>query len=196
MPKLTGVFELFRFLDQIPASDINRWLKSKIETHQLENFVGNRILYPQTLPSTKLEMEIDLAVFREALKRQPEVLFDRDGKRIIIPHNLESRFSSIEVLLKAALQAVNPKGVRLVYLSKPTGLLLVGSVFTPYSVPNTMMVSLTVNNQPLTLRTGQIILLPFKEQQLSIKFGSSNQFRGAGGKMGLMADLRGGGYAT
>lgn len=196
MPKLTGVFELFRFLDQIPASDINRWLKSKMEVHQLENFVGNRILYPQTLPLTSQEMEIDLAIFREALKRQPEVLFDKDDKRIIIPESMKARFSSIEVLLRVALQAVNPKGVRLVYLKGPNSLQLLGSVFTPDSLPNTMIVSLTINSQPLTLRTGQIILLPFKEQQLSIKFGSSDQFTAAGGGMGLMVDLRGGGYAA
>lgn len=196
MSKLTGVFELFRFLDQIPVADINRWLRSKVEVHQLENFIGNRILYPQTLPLTKQEMEIDLAIFREALKRQPEVLFDKSGKKIIIPHQLESRFSSIEVLLKSALEALNPKGVRLVYIKRPNGQQLIGSVFTPSSVPNTLMVNVTINNQPLGLRTGQIILLPFKDQHLSIKFGSSDQFTGAGGEMGLMADLRGGRYAT
>lgn len=190
MSKLTGVFELFRFLDQIPTSDINRWLKSELETHQLENFIGNRILYPQTLPITKQEMEIDLAIFREALRRQPEILFDKNGKKIVIPEEVENRFGSIETLLRSCIEAVSPGETRFVYTKKLTGNKLIGSIVSPQNFSNELIVTVTINDQVLGLRGGQIILLPFRDTHLLIKIGNWEVFA-SGGDLGLMVDLRG-----
>src|SRR3989344_1790594 len=68
MPKLNGLFESFDNLDQIDITALSSWLKSPPDAIKLENYLANRILYPQLLPVTDFDMKIDLAILREALK--------------------------------------------------------------------------------------------------------------------------------
>lgn len=128
MNKLIGVFENFRYLDQIPTSDISKWLKTKVKETDLENFIGNRIIYPQALPISNLELEIDLAIFREALKRQPEVLFDRRLNKIIIPTEFEQRFGSFERLIKAITEVLILKKNTQIYLKEGSIIKLIGNI--------------------------------------------------------------------
>ena|SRR5258708_2221532 len=71
MSKLPGLFEGFDNLDQIEIESLIPWLEDlpvKLTSIQLENYLGNRILYPKTLPVTEIDMKIDLAILREALR--------------------------------------------------------------------------------------------------------------------------------
>src|SRR5687767_12024497 len=68
MPKLSGLFDSFENLDQIEAENLLPWLKAPPNPVQLENYLANKILYPQTLPLSEVDMKIDLAILREALK--------------------------------------------------------------------------------------------------------------------------------
>src|SRR3990167_9440024 len=68
MPKLTGLFSSFDDLDQISPEAIASWLKPAPELTSLENYLANKILYPQAVPLTKHDMQIDLAILREALR--------------------------------------------------------------------------------------------------------------------------------
>ncbi len=63
-----GLFDGFDNLDQINFSDVARWLRPVPNEIQLENYIANRILYPQTIPMTEVDMAIDLAILREALR--------------------------------------------------------------------------------------------------------------------------------
>ncbi|MBI2196925.1 hypothetical protein HYU45_04945 [Candidatus Daviesbacteria bacterium] len=69
MPKLPGLFDSFDNLDQISPEDIALGLKPIPQANLLENYLGNRILYPGTLPLTEQDMKIDLSILREALKQ-------------------------------------------------------------------------------------------------------------------------------
>lgn len=68
MPTSIGLFDSFDNLDQISPGAIAAWLKPTPSLNLLENYLANKILYPQTLPLTKQDMQIDLAILREALK--------------------------------------------------------------------------------------------------------------------------------
>lgn len=68
MPKLSSLFDSFDNLDQIPIENIASWLKPVPNLIQLENYLANKMLYPQTLPLTETDMKIDLAILREALR--------------------------------------------------------------------------------------------------------------------------------
>lgn len=68
MPKLPGLFDSFDNLDQILPEAVASWLKPIPAIPQVENYLANKILYPQTLPQTELDMQMDLAILREALK--------------------------------------------------------------------------------------------------------------------------------
>ncbi len=76
MPKLPGplrlrseasLFDSFDNLDQIQIEDVAKWLKPQPSLAQLENYLAQKILYPQTVPITANDMKIDLAILREAL---------------------------------------------------------------------------------------------------------------------------------
>lgn len=63
-----GLFDSFDNLDQISAEVLSSWLKPVPQLTQLENYLANKILYPRSLPGSKQDMQIDLAILREALK--------------------------------------------------------------------------------------------------------------------------------
>lgn len=189
MPKLSGVFEQFRGLDQIPIADVARWLKNKDDTHLLDNFIANRIIYPQTLPLTKIELEIDLAIFREAIKKEPRVLYDLEQKRINLSDEFIYRFGSVENLLTALIEALGINGLNYIFLKKAQGNELIGSMVTPESIPNGVIVSTLINNQNLGLKNGEMHILPFKDSKLDVKIESSKEVLAAGGNLGLIIDL-------
>lgn len=68
MPKPSGLFGSFDNLDLISIEAVASWLKPTPNLIQLENYLANKILYPQTLPLSEYEMKIDLSILREALK--------------------------------------------------------------------------------------------------------------------------------
>lgn len=68
MPKLSGLFDSFDNLDQIPVENIAYWIKPAPNLIQLENYIANKILYPGSVPISKIDMAADLAILREALK--------------------------------------------------------------------------------------------------------------------------------
>ncbi|MBI4035935.1 hypothetical protein HY383_03215 [Candidatus Daviesbacteria bacterium] len=68
MPKLSSLFDSFDNLDQILPEAVASWLKPVPAIPQVENYLANKILYPQTLPQTEFDMQMDLAILREALK--------------------------------------------------------------------------------------------------------------------------------
>lgn len=87
MPKLNGLFDSFDNLDSIDINSLVPWLKNlPVTTSQLENYLGNKILYPETLPLTESDMKIDLAILREALRMMGDNLFlNTTLRKIIIP---------------------------------------------------------------------------------------------------------------
>lgn len=68
MPKPISLFDSFDNLDTIDIDSLSSWLKNPPSEVQLENYLANRILYPYSLPLTSVDMKIDLAILREALR--------------------------------------------------------------------------------------------------------------------------------
>lgn len=76
-----GLFDNFDNLDQISTEAIASWLKPAPQFSQLENYLANRILYPQALPLTEYDMKIDLAILREALKMNKVISETTNGPK-------------------------------------------------------------------------------------------------------------------
>lgn len=68
MPKLSGLFGNFDNLDQILPEDVACWLKPVPQHAQIEDYIANKILYPQTVPVTIADMQLELGLLREAVK--------------------------------------------------------------------------------------------------------------------------------
>src|SRR5688572_29560259 len=97
MPKVTGIFEEFDFLDQIPIDDISKWIPIKLPPFYLENFLANKILYPQSIPVTEVDLAIEIAILREIVKRKSH--FDPKLNQIFIPETFLSRFPNLSQLV-------------------------------------------------------------------------------------------------
>lgn len=68
MPKPKGLFDSFDNLDKIQPQDIASWLNPPPPAIYLENYLANKLLYPQTLPLSNQDLKIELAILKEALK--------------------------------------------------------------------------------------------------------------------------------
>ena len=68
MPESLGLVDFFDNLDAINAEAVASWLKPVPSLVQIENYLANKILYPRSLPQTKYEMQMDLAILRESLR--------------------------------------------------------------------------------------------------------------------------------
>ncbi len=83
-----GLFDSFDNLDQITVDSLIPWLKNSLSSIQLENYLDNKILYPNTLPLTEYDMKIDLAILREALRMngfKSDLFLNITLRKIIIP---------------------------------------------------------------------------------------------------------------
>ncbi len=65
-----GLFDSFDNLDTIPPEAIASRLKNPPQFSQLANYLANKILYPQALPMSALDMQLDLAILSEALSKR------------------------------------------------------------------------------------------------------------------------------
>jgi hypothetical protein len=189
MPKLSGIFEQFRYIDQIPSSDILKWIQNKVETHNLENFIANRIIYPQTVPTTKLELEIDMAIFREAVKRQTDVFYSLSKKRILIPEQFETRFANTENLVKCLVQALSLDGVTQIYFKREISNDLIGSVVSLSVLPQVPVINVSINNQVLGVKNWHVNILPFRDKHLIVKIEGFPEYVASGGSLGLILDF-------
>jgi len=108
MSKLTGIFNASD-IDQIPAGDIAKWLRPNPGLENIENYIANKILYPETIPHSQLDLAIELALLREIAKRFPQK-FQKDGK-ILISSALADRIGTLPDLTLALVDVLQPKGV-------------------------------------------------------------------------------------
>lgn len=188
MPKLSGVFENFLDLEKIPATDIARWLKSIKDIEVIENTIANRILYPQTLPVTKIDMDIDFAILKEILIRDPSLVYDLKNSRIVISEQIEARFSPINRLVTIICESVNiPPQVVNIYAAK--GSRALGSVIAPKLKETIDEVSIDIGNQSKKLSTGKIYLIPIKDKQSTILLNKQLTLNVSGGEIGVIIKL-------
>lgn len=197
MPHLSGVFDEFPDLDKTPPEELLVWLKQKPETHFLVNFLGNRILYPQTIPLTRRELEIDLAVLRKGIKLKPSLVFQPQSNKIVIPRAFVDRFPPLTDLVMAIIEAISPKGIHLIFVKEKSQVEIVGSVIGPLN-PQKMSndektVPLLIGKLQKPLPLNKISLIRTSEKETKIILGGE-EFKTQGGEAGIFVDLRLGGF--
>lgn len=195
MPKLTGIFEKFQDLDTVPVTEIISSLKIKGDTNLVQNFIGNRVLYPQTVASSAQDLELDHQILLEALKTHPEVIYDKGGKNIILTGEYTMRFPPFIKLMTTIIDAVEPEGPTGIFL-KNTQTIRLGTIITSAMVKTALSqtenknLTLQINGEVKNLTSGTINLLSYGRGELKLKFGSLEIII-PGGEMGIFLDLRG-----
>ncbi|MBI4038132.1 hypothetical protein HY387_00555 [Candidatus Daviesbacteria bacterium] len=202
MSKIGGVFEEFKDLDQIPIEDFATWLKSTPPPYYLENYLANKILYPQSAPVTDFDAEADLAILREVLKRDHR-FFDEKKGRILIPKNFIGRFSSLPRIVWAYIDAFKPKDITRVILLENGKQLIVGSIINPQFSVSTPggknFLQLSVEGRNYLIKENSLTIIPCVKERCHINFKSENaKISGkkqdfieiSGGELGLVVDGR------
>lgn len=219
MPKLVGLFDSFDSLDQISPENIASWLKAVPEPHQLENYLANRILYPQVFPLTQSDMQIDLSILREALKLtyvnpdsknfamlEDSPFLNTTMRKIFIPIRFLDFVPDLVSLVLSFIDAFLSNREKKDYFSDLWTVVLtddidevVGSVLLPQFNGNGGTINLKVVDQDYQIRPGNLMVIPCSKDRCEIVYRlqkgkilgkEENAIEVCGGKLGVIVDGR------
>lgn len=221
MPRLPGLFDSFDNLDQITPEEIASWLKPVPDYKVLENYLANKILYPQTRSISEHDMQVDLCILREALKKngpKPEVqktnsllgdnpFINMTLRKILIPVEFLNFVPSLLNLVQVFIDAFLLSRQRQDYFQDLWTVVLtddidevVGSVLLPQFEGNGGVMSFKIQSKHYEIRQGDLMLVPcpkgrceiaYKLQKGKLLGRQENAFEVYGGKLGLVVDGRG-----
>ncbi len=217
--KLSGLFDSFDNLDQIDINNLIAWLKPTPEPIQIENYLANKILYPQTLPLTASDMKIELAILREALRlngpKPTDIANAMLGdnpylnitlRKIIIPAHFLRFVPDLKSLTWAFVDGllINRKKKDIfedlwtVVLVSETDE-VVGSVVTPEFKNKQDYVDLNILGKNLRVKAGSLTVIPCSKNRCKIAYKFANgkllgkkeaALEISGGRLGFLIDGR------
>ena len=220
MPKLPGLFDSFDNLDQIPPEAIASWLKPVPQIISLENYLANRILYPQTLSLTERDMQIDLSILREALKMNgPKPGFKKNNtllgdnpflnitmRKVLIPIKFLRFVPNLMNLTLIFIDALLLYREKQDYFSDLWTIVLtddidrvVGSILLPQFESGGAM-NLKLQGKNYEIRAGSLTVIPCPKARCGIAYklqngrmlgSKENAIEVYGGELGLVIDGRG-----
>lgn len=200
MPKLRGIFDYFPGLESIPIEKITTWFKNPENPKILENQLGNRVLYPQAVPTTAAGMNFDLAILREALKIHSLEYYSSSLKKIYIPEFFLDRFPNLQDLVWAFIEAFLPIGITAIYLrNESVGAKNLGTLIRPESLEKEGWVNVELNSQKYQVKVGSLMVIPIPISKVDFKFASEtaniagkNKVTAivCGGALGIIVDTR------
>lgn len=220
MIKSNGLFGMFDNLDQIDPEDLIFWLKPVPDLIVLENYLANRILYPQTLPVNSAEVQFDLAILREALKNyffsskdnqqntllEDNLFYNFTLRKILIPKKFLLCTSNLHDLVKVfadvLLMSIEKKDwfedFWTVILTDELDE-IVGSLLIPQFEKNGNVIQIKVLNKGFSVSKGELKIIPCASQRCEITYEidkgtlldkQSNSVEVSGGRLGIIVDGR------
>lgn len=222
MAKLPGLFDSFDNLDTIEIDSLITWLKSvslSIPSYQLENYLANKVLYPQTLPITAQDMKIDLAILREALRiNGPKLGTDSNPllgdnpflnttlRKIIIPQRFLYFVPNLTSLIWAFVDGLLLNKKKTDWFEDLWTVVLtddideiIGSVLLPQFGDEADVMNLSVAGRDYKVKAGSLTIVPCHKDRCEIAYKfKSGKILGKkessveiyGGKLGLIIDGR------
>lgn len=220
MPRLPGLFNNFDDLDQITPEKIASWLKSVPEYKILENYLANKILYPQTHAVTEFDMQVDLAILREALRnntpgkepREPDSLLEGNPfynptmRKILIPADFLNFVPGLLSLVQVFIDAFSLKRKDKDYFQDLWTIILtddidevVGSILIPRFAGSGGVIDFEIQNKKYKIQQGKLTLIPCSKSRCEIAYKlekgkllgkQENAFEVYGGKLGIVVDGR------
>lgn len=219
MPKLSGLFDSFDNLDQIDINCLILWLKNPPAPTQLENYLANKILYPNTIPQKEADMKIDLAILREALrinspKKRPMLnpllgdnpFLNMTLRKIVIPGRFlqyvpdltSITWAFVDGLLLNRRKEDWFEDLWTVVISADTEE-VVGSVILPQFNASLGNIDIFTPGTKYQIEAGSLTVIPCEKSRCEIAYKSDtgrilgkniNSIEVCGGRLGLMIDGR------
>ncbi len=204
MSRVSGIFDTIDNLDLISSDEVTKWLKRPPQPIALQNYIANRLLYPQAVAASMEDLEIDLAILREALKKD-QSYFSPETRKIIIPDLLVSRIPDLAKLVWVFIDAyllnldqkTRPEIWTVVLRGDGTDETL-GTIIAPH-FKGRGSITIDLDGKSSTLKQGGLMIIPCPKNQCEIKFKVSEgeiltQKSGVvevfGGKLGLVIEGR------
>jgi len=186
MPKVTGIFDIFKNLDKIP-----------LESPTDENYLANRIIYPQAVPVTLIEQKQTLKILLEALKFN-QIFYKVNQKKIFIPE-IFLTVADIKKIVLLFIEAYSPKGEVTFVLTKSNGDEVLGSLIIVDCDGEDDILLFEVDGKNFQVKPGNLTILPCQGAQCHVKFSAKHAkildkndsiFEIPGGSLGLVIDGR------
>lgn len=219
MPEFVGLFDRFSNLDQISIENVMRWLNPVPLQVSLENYIANRILYPQAVPVLFSEIRIDLAILREALRLNNSC--DKSDKNTFLGNSPFINTTLRKIIIPANFLEYIPDLASLIWAFND-GLLLdhskkdlfedlwticidnnteeiVGSILLPQFTDIRGLMEIKLESKTYHIKAGTQSILPCFTERCQISFNfkngkllgkSKSSIELSGGKMGLFIDGR------
>lgn len=204
MPKLSGVFQIFKDLDTINTQQLFRWINLHVQPQVIENHFANRLLSPQTIPMTAEEMQIDLAILREGIRLNPNIFYNNSTKTMTIPDGFIERFLPAVELMRAFIDGLNLRQNSQLVIKRQDGGTLKGPLIFPEKIlrpaPHQLQFNsyktdkLITGNHPhqqFTVNQDDLVFLPqLANQQIDLQIDDLKPIMLNIGNLGLVIDFR------
>lgn len=219
MSKPLGIFDSFNNLDKIKPEDIASWLTPVPPPLYLENYLANKLLYPQSIPISAQDLKIELAILREALRVNSAQSFNKSNpflsespfinfnlKKILIPKHFLDFVPDLQTLVWVfidglLLEKKKEKGFEDIWTVIITGDLdeVVGTIILPRFKSPAGQIQLNLLGKTYTLKLGSLTVVPCLKKKCQLLFKSNqSQLLGKndllievyGGKLGIVVDGR------
>lgn len=214
-----GLFDSFDNLDTIPVENIAVWLPNPPTPDQLNNYLANRILYPQASPLTAAQIQIDLAILREAIKINSHQSIGSDTflqgntpflnatlRKILIPAKFLEYVPDLRSLAWVFIDALLLNKKKASWFEDLWTIVLtdevdeiIGSVILPRLNNAVSFMELSLRDKKYKIQKGSLTVLPCVKQRFPITYNiqnglllgkTTNSIEVYGGKLGLVIDGR------
>lgn len=202
IPSLLGSFSS---LNKITPEQVFKKLPKGIDLVQLENYLANKVLYPQTVATSKKSAILDLTILKVLLLLESGHFYDLKNHKIYLLEEWFQLVSDIAWLFSIVIEAFDPQGVFTVVEKSAVGLKIIGSLIRPKILQEkgSLKIELSRNLQKKTsfeIKIGQIQSIPAALNRLDLKFIATGkaqllgkdetELEVAGGPLGIIVDAR------
>lgn len=220
MPKVSGIFEYFTNLEKVAVEDVLSRMKHQINSILVQNFVANRILYPQAIPVSETDLELDLAILRESLildkigyiggrnnpAKEKISFIDEITHKLYIPESFIYRIPNISQLVWAFIDAyllgrsqknISESVWTIVRTGETTEIL--GTVLLPSFEHSDGVMDVSLDQRSVSITSGSLTVIPCTTNRCHLQYKmnggsllgkSEGMMEIVGGKLGLVIDGR------
>lgn len=218
MTRPNGLFDSFDNLDQISPEAIASWLKPVPQLVQIENYLANKILYPQALPLTEHDMQIDLSILREVLKMNKAIasktnvllgdnpFLNTTLRKILIPVRFLNFVPNLQSLTLTFIDALLSDRKKQDYFQDLWTIILTddidevaGSLLLPQFDSSDGVMNLKLQDKNYEIHPGNLMVIPCPKDRCEIAYNlrkgkvlgkKESAVEVYGGKLGLVIDGR------
>jgi len=190
MTILTGLFAQLPGIENLSPEDLSKWLKKAYDPRVLENYLGNRVIYPQTVALTQEERMIDRAIIQEYIRKNPAFFYNPLSHKVLIPLELMHRIQPNADLMVMLCSLLQVSGVVPVFIGEETSFKNEGVIMAINPLSTEKNITILINGKNTIVENNKIYHFSVEDQHIKVKVDGDPEIMVQGGKLGITIDLR------